>query len=183
MMTMYTDTFDHAPDQLPKSASAHFVITPHQSLSREGASQVAIVILVLAGVASLITVVNGLWPISLFVSIDSIAFVMSLLLFRKARAHRMEEIVIGQNSITVRRSGYRSPPTAETWPCFGMSVVELHDPDFGCRHLELRLRSQRLEIARDLSPVERKDFARALCEALREYPVFFRSETFGDVVY
>lgn len=182
MMTS-SGTFNPHLDLAQQPDGAHFVIRPNQSLSQSGARLLVLSIAFFAGVISLLTLMKGLWPVSAFVSIDAAGAILAMSLFRIAQRHRMEEILIGENTITVRCQGFRCPKSEETWPCYGMSIIAHHDPDYGMRRLELRLRGNRLEIARDLSPPERETFAGALTHELRKFNIPLKREVPQSLTY
>ena len=51
---------------------------------------------------------------------------------------------------------------------YGLDIEREDDPDYGCLRIALRQRDRRVEIARDLSPVEREQFYSWLINAMHE---------------
>lgn len=158
-------------------ARAFFVVVPNISLSDRAASVLYGGLLAVSALAQFPLLANGWWPISIFLVIDTMGLMLALYVFRLCQMHRREEISIEDGNVTIRRFAFRSVPVEARISCFGLAQIRCDDPDFGCRQLWLAKRGERIEVARDLSPVEREEFSLALSEALRCYGVPCRRET------
>lgn len=150
---------------------AHFIITPHQSLSDRGALAVYGCLAVFALTLQTVCLVHGLWPIALFIFLDTAGLIFAIHVFRRYQSQRCEEIIVGQQQVSVRRRFRQTVTFDQTFPRFGLRIESEAHEDFGCRHVHLRLRSAKVEIARDLSPSERAQFSAALQKALRPQPM------------
>jgi uncharacterized membrane protein len=158
-------------DAVRDDARAFFVIVPNISLSDRAASFLYGGLLAVSALAQFPILANGWWPISLFLLIDTMGLMLALHVFRLCQRHRREEICIEDGNVTIRRFTFRSEPVETRISCYGLAQIRCDDPDFGCRQIWLAKRGERIEVARDLSPVEREEFSLALSEALRGYGV------------
>jgi uncharacterized membrane protein len=153
-----------------------FVITPHMSMSDGMATAIYLAIFLAAAIVQLPFLQHGLWPVSIFSALDAAGLVVALHVFRICQRHRREEILLADGALLIRRHSFRSEVKEQKLECYGLSIERHDDPDFGCRRLLLVLRERRIEVARDLSPIERESFSRAFIEALRPLQIPIRTE-------
>jgi uncharacterized membrane protein len=162
------------------SARAHerasFVITPHQSFSDRAAFTLYGLLVGIAVVSQIPILALGWWPISVFCALDTFGLICAFHVHRVCQRRRSEEVVVESGFVRIRRVAFRRPVQEIKFDCYGLCLIRSDDPDFGCRHLYLSIRGRRTEIARDLSPEERKDFAEALWKALKPHSVTRRTE-------
>lgn len=145
-----------------------FVVTPQLNFS-DGTLWITYAGLGLGAVMiQAIALVNGLWPISLFVGLDACALIAGLHVYRLSREQRREEITVTPGEVVVRRFAFRRPVREVRVPLAEAGLTRCEDRDNGCRQLRLTSRQGEMEIGRDLSAQERAGFATALAQALRQ---------------
>lgn len=153
--------------QPPDPPIFHAHLTPHRSLSGEGFAVLAIVLVGFALAGSLLLVANGFWPAALFV-LGNLGFLLAALHLNRAERRRVEQVIVDRAGLAVRRFDRKQRLVSEErLPLYGLTLHHDHDPDFGLQGLKARVRQQHVELARDLHPSDRAEFAEALVEAMR----------------
>jgi uncharacterized membrane protein len=140
-------------------------ITPHDSLGRDGFALFVKIVLGVAAAVEAALLAHGSWVIGLFLAFDTGLLLVAFLVFRAETNH--ERIVIADGLVSVTRRD-RGRTRQRSLRVFGLALERDDDPDYGCQSLRLRLRAERIEVARDLSPDERARFCARLETALRE---------------
>jgi uncharacterized membrane protein len=163
-------------DRACAQENASFVITPNQSFSDRAAATLYGLLIGFAVVLQIPILALGWWPISAFCALDTLGLICAVHIYRLCQQQRSEEITVEDGFVRIRRAAFRSPIHEIKLSCYGLSLIRSDDPDFGCRNLFLNIRGKRTEIAQDLSPEEREDFAEILWDALRPYSVTRRTE-------
>jgi uncharacterized membrane protein len=143
------------------------VITPHRPLSLLHYLLLVTLTLTLTLAIQVPFVRAGAWPSALFGIAEAALLLTAVLLHRLGQA-REETIVVGAGNVQITRRRRGRIHDAWRFPVYGLQVVRVDDPDYGCLAVYVEARGRRHEVARDLSPDERPAFARALAEALGE---------------
>ncbi|MBT9289222.1 DUF2244 domain-containing protein [Prosthecodimorpha staleyi] len=141
------------------------VITPHRSLGERGFVLLLAAVALVSCAIQIAFVALGAWMAGAFVLFDAVFLAFAIYACR-ADMDRSERIAIRGATVVVARQGQRGSAGPEVWPAWGLAIECRDDPDYGCRNLFLLHRSRRDEIARDLSPAERRDFLAAFAAAL-----------------
>lgn len=154
-----------ARPEVPAAPAFDALITPHRSLSSRGLLALFAAILTVAIVVQIGLVYAGCWIGAAFVGVDAVLLLVALIACRTGGGS--ERVAVDEGVVRVERRGPRGAVfDRRDLPVFGL-VLERHlDPDYGERHLILRHRGTRHEIARDLAPAERTAFADAFTTAL-----------------
>lgn len=150
---------------VPEIAAFDAVITPHRSLSERGLVILLAVVALVSCAIQIAFVALGAWMAGAFVLFDAVFLAFAVSACRADMA-RSERIALRGAIVTIERQGHRGPASRTAWPAWGLSIECRDDPDYGCRSLVLHHRDRRDEIARDLSPAERRDFLAAFAAAL-----------------
>lgn len=153
---------------LPRTEAApSFVVTPQLNFS-DGTLWITYAGLGFgAAIIQAIALLNGLWPVALFVGLDACALIAGLHVYRLSRARRREEITVTTGEVVVRRFAFRKAVREVRVPLAEAGLTRCEDRDSGCRQLRLTSSHGDLEIGRDLSAKERAGFATALAQSLR----------------
>lgn len=137
-------------------------ITLNRSLSPQGFKVLFGFVVTVNVLFAIFLVVLGAWPAPMFLGLDVLLVWLAFRASFKA-AERAERVQVSAEEVTVqhdRRTVWRSP-TAFT----RVDVEEQGEDD---RRVRLRLSSRAFTVARSLSPHERRQFAAALQEAIKE---------------
>lgn len=157
----------HAPSPLRKPAPFHARITPNRSLT---GAQTLILIAAITTVSVALQaalIVVGAWPGAIFAAFDTLLVVGAIIVCQSSLL-RHEDVVITDACVEIRRSSRGARSLVAREPVFGLSVEACEDPDFGLLSLHLRNHRSRTEIARDLSPAERRGFLDAFLAAAQQ---------------
>lgn len=161
-----------------------FVVVPNQSLSDRGAFLLYGALSAAVAICQMPFLLKGYWLVTIFSAVDLVGVVLGIHVFRHCQKVRREEIIVEDGVINIRRSAFKKPTSELRFACYGLQLIRSDDPDIGCRHLSLSLRGEREEIARDLSPSERRCFAEALWQVLSCYSVTLHTEiSFGWALF
>lgn len=160
---------------MPPQARFHARITPNRAISERGLRLIAAIVGTVSVVVVAVALHFGLWPVAFFFSADSMFLVFALFAARNA-LDRYEDVVVAEGVVRVVRKSARGASEECSMPLFAIAVATERDPDFGCLSVRLVSGGTAIEIARDLSPVEREDFRGALIAALSEAGVRARIE-------
>lgn len=114
---------------------------------------------------SLFLALKGLWPVTPFLGGDIALLAAAFWAVRRRRA-AYEDVMVGADSILIRRCDGRRRVTEETMPTTWTHLERDEDDDFGCLALRLRRRRQAVTVGGLLSPDDRRSFAELLGEAL-----------------
>lgn len=141
------------------------MIRPHRSLGRDGFRVMMIVCGLVALAACIRVIALGFWPVSGFIVVDLVGlYVAFRVSYRRARS--FEEVVLTRIELMIRRVTHKG----EAWEWrLNPLWTKLHresDEEYGLQRIALESRGQRIVIARELSPVERENFADAFGIAL-----------------
>ncbi len=152
------------PSSPPTPEPFHVRITPNRSLT--GVQTLALIAAISATsvILQAALILNGAWPCAIFAALDTLLAVAAIIIFQ-SRLQRHEDVVIADACVEVRRWSRGSHSLVAREPVFGLSVDACEDPDFGLLSLHLRNHGGRIEVARDLSPAERRDFLDAFLAA------------------
>lgn len=140
-------------------------IRPHRSLGRDGFRVMMIVCGLVALAACIRVITLGFWPVSGFIVVDLVGLYLAFRVSYR-RAKSFEEVVLTRIELMIRRVTHKGQ--ASEWRLNPL-WTRLHretDEEYGLQRIAVESRGQRIVIARDLSPVEREDFAEALGSAL-----------------
>jgi uncharacterized membrane protein len=155
-----------AATAVPLAPPLHFnaLLTPHRSLSRKGFFIVIGVVAAVNFTAGAFFMAKGAWPVFGFCGLEVLlvwwAFRAN---YRAARAH--ETVQLAQNELRVRRVDAKGRARVFSFQPYWVRLSLKENPD-ASTHLHLVSHGRSLEVASCLSPAERRDFARALVEAL-----------------
>lgn len=155
-----------SPDD-PAAVLFRAVLYPHRSLSPAGFRRIMWAVGGLSLGTGLIFYLNGAWPIIGFMGIDvALLYWAFKASYRSARAHEMVELT--DRALTVERvdpANRRQRWTLQpTW-----LRVNLDEPQRPGSQITLSSHGRHLVVGSFLSPEERKDFARALRDALERW--------------
>lgn len=114
---------------------------------------------------SLFLALKGLWPVTPFLGGDILLLAAAFWAVRRRR-RAYEEVLVGADSILIRRCDGRRRVVEETLPTIWTRLERDEDEDFGCLALRLRRRRRAVAVADLLSPDDRRSFAELLSEAL-----------------
>ncbi len=163
-------------EDLAAEPGFHAVITPGQSLDRQAHRWLCTAIVGISGVFHAVYIALGLWIIAAILSLTTAALLTLLFVFQGG-LRRQEHIDIENGEVVVTRYRRDMLVSTTTWPQGTIEIECERDPDHGLRRIRLLQRGRTLEIARDLSPVERADFLEALKQAMRLQGVPLRVRT------
>lgn len=139
-------------------------VTPHDSLGVDGfAIFVKAILAALLGIEALL-ILRGSWVVALYAALDAGLLLLAFKHFRSRPSRERVKIGAGVVEVVRHSAGGMSHRRLRV---FGLELERDDDPDYGCLSLRLRLRSERVEVARDLSPDERDRFCGLLEAALR----------------
>lgn len=140
-------------------------IRPHRSLGPDAFRVLMIVLTVIVVFASIRVIELGFWPVSGFLGLDLVGlFVAFQVSYRRGRS--FEEVVLTPIELSLRKVTHRGD--ASEWHLNPL-WTKLHretDEDYGLQRLAVLSRGERIDIARELSPPEREQFADAFGGAL-----------------
>lgn len=149
----------------PDRAVFAATIRPHRSLGPHGFRIVMAICAVIAAAAAVRFAVMGFWPVGGFLALDLVAlYVAFRVSYRRAGA--FEQVLLTPLELMIRRVTHRGD--AREWRLNPL-WTRLHreeDEEFGLQRLALHSRGERVEVARELSPGERADFADQFGRAL-----------------
>jgi uncharacterized membrane protein len=153
------------PDEAAERPVFAAMITPHRSLGSEGHRIVLTLCCAATLVSSVPFMVMGAWPVAGFFGLDLLAlFIAFRANFRSARG--FEEVILTPLELLLRRVSPRGEQAERRFNPLWIRLARETDEDFGLQALAVVSRSERIVIARELSPPERETFADALGEAL-----------------
>lgn len=141
------------------------VIAPHRSLSRTGFVLVMGLAAGLAGLAGLLFLLMGAWPVVGFLALD-VALIWWAFRANDRAARAREFVEVRASELVVRRVSARGAATEWRFNPAWARLLVSRDEDAAVRRLDLSSRGRRVEIAGWLSPPEKADFAMALSRAL-----------------
>ncbi|MEX0838250.1 MAG: DUF2244 domain-containing protein [Parvibaculum sp.] len=140
------------------------LLTPHRSLSRKGFVVVMGLVAAVNFTAGALFMAKGAWPVFGFCGLEVMlvwwAFRTN---YRAARAH--ETVQLSDEELRVRRVDAKGRARIFSFQPYWVRLLLKENPD-ASTHLHLVSHGRSLEVASCLSPAERRDFARALEEAL-----------------
>jgi uncharacterized membrane protein len=143
-------------------------ITPHRSLSDFGFFAVVGSVLGIAAAIQIYFFFVGVWFAGV-VALFNALFLSAAFIACRADRNRSETISYESGTIDiVRRNGNGAEVYHLRIPIFGVELVRTIDPDYGMRKLELCQSGKLVEVASDLSPIEREAFLRAFAHSLAE---------------
>lgn len=149
------------------AAAFEAVLSPNQSLSRNGFIGVMLAVSSVSGAMAAGFWLAGAWPVAGFLGLDVLLVYAAFRACRRA-GRRRELIRLDRNGLHVRR--VEPGGDASDWRFEPYWVrVHMDDPPRRDSHLTLAERGRRLVIGLFLTPEERLDLARALEAALRRY--------------
>ncbi|MDX5367343.1 MAG: DUF2244 domain-containing protein [Alphaproteobacteria bacterium] len=151
-------------EPLPPPLHFDAVILPHRSLSMRG---FAILIGVVAAVnftAGAYFMARGAWPVLGFCGLEVLAVWWAFRAnYRAARAH--ETVQLSDDELLIRRVDAKGRAEAVSLKPYWVRLALSKLPDESTR-LHVVSHGREVELASQLSPAERADFARALAAAL-----------------
>jgi uncharacterized membrane protein len=165
-MTMYSSATGHClSDAEPPIFSAH--LRPHRSVSPSTTRRLILTMAAICIVTSALLIWAGFWPAIPFLMFNVIALAVALHFCCRNR-RSAEFILVDRSGVWIRRLDRHQRVVADhRIPLFGLTLERDTDVDFGLRELRLSLRGQAVEIARDLAPCQRAEFADAFERAMR----------------
>jgi uncharacterized membrane protein len=141
------------------------VIHPYRSLGPVGFRLLLGALIFANAVVAIFTLSYGAWPIAGFLGLDVLAvYVAFRLSYAQARA--FERVVINGDALIVERVDRKGRKREWRFPSYWASVWFEGDEDEG--RVTVRSHGRSLEVGAYLAPFERKSFADALRQALRE---------------
>lgn len=176
MSALEAHAFAHAQSESDRRADFRAIITPNSSLDSRSHAFLLAFIHSLSAAFHIVYIALGLYVVAAVLTGVTAALVGMLMLFRSGQ-RRQEIVTVADGQIQVTRVR-RDVTVART--NFSQIAVRIEcdrDPDYGLRHVRLRQRDVVLEIARDLSPVERVEFLEAFRRALVGQGAHVRIET------
>lgn len=144
----------------------HFdaVVSPHRSLGRKGFIVLMSVLIAVNFTAGMIFLLKGAWPIFGFCGLDvALVYWAFKANYRAARAH--ETVQLSDDELLIRRVDQRGNARSFSFQPYWVRLELVENPD-DSTNLYLRSHGKSLELARMLSPPERREFAQALQKAL-----------------
>ncbi len=142
------------------------VIHPYRSLSPMGFGILLAVVTAINVAIAVAMLLKGAWPIAGFMGLDVLAVYVA---FRSsyAQARAFERVTIDGDALTVERVDAKGRRRAWAFPSYWVSVFfDEGDDESGI--VTLRSHGRSLEVGAYLAPFERKPFAEALRQALRD---------------
>jgi uncharacterized membrane protein len=149
-------------------------IPPYRSLSRRGITIVVSVLAVLSLAVTTVAWLIGAWPVAGFSGLE-IGAVLVMLRWNARGAESLEILVLTEDSLSIHRADRRGRPSRITLPSAWLNAV-LEEPPGQVPSLLLVNRRSRVEVAKGLGEVEKRDLAAALKAALHR----LRSPTFDN---
>lgn len=154
-----------APDADPTVFAAR--ITPHRSLGPDGFRILMAICTVVTVAAAIRMAAMGFWPVSGFFCLDLLAlFVAFKVSYRRGAA--IEEVVLTRAELLLREVCHRGHARERRFNPLWIRIDATRDDEYGMQRLVLVSRSERIVIARELSPDEREHFAAELGRALAQ---------------
>jgi uncharacterized membrane protein len=143
------------------------VIRPHRSLGESGVRLVLTLCCVAMVAASVPFVVLGFWPVAGFFGLDLLALAIAFRINMR-RGQAFEEVVLTPIALMLRKVTHRGAERRWSLNPLWTRIDREEDEEFGLQRLALVSRGERIDIARELSPPERADFADAFGRALAD---------------
>jgi uncharacterized membrane protein len=141
------------------------VITPHRSLSSRGVIALVGAVTLFDTLLAVLFVMMGAGPIPIFLGIGLLGVIAALYLNNRA-AEQRERIMVTMAEVRVVKEARGAAQTVWISPT-ALTRISLVDEDDDNCALRLHLSNRALSVAEALSRRERRDFARALENALR----------------
>lgn len=164
-MSFLSHSSENPPEDAAQSDAFRAVITPHRALSIGQYLVLASLTLMLTLIIQVPLVRVGAWPSAIFGGGEALLLLVAVLLHRRSQ-QRTEVITVSTGSLHILRRCRGRVIDARRFSVFGLRVVRIDDPEYGCQSVAVELRGRRTEIARDLSPGERAGFAEAVANAI-----------------
>ncbi len=143
------------------------VIRPHRSLSPQGFRILMMLVCAVSIVASLPFVIMGFWPLAGFFGLDFLGLYIAFRVsYRQGQAFELLELT--PIRLLFRKVTARGETQEWHFNPLWTRLDRETDDEFGLQKLELTSRSERVVIARDLSPPERETLAEAFGRALSD---------------
>jgi uncharacterized membrane protein len=158
-------TYQPFSGALPQEAPFHVRITPSVSLSSGGWLILAGGMLLVSLTLQICCLACGAWPGALFVALDTAGLLFAVHWHRRSQ-ERYEDVLIDDGFIRIRSFKRGRLIDEVALSQFGLAIECWEDDEFGFRQVILLGRPKQVEIARDLSSVERSAFLDAFLEAL-----------------
>ena len=140
------------------------LLHPHRSLEPKG----FLILMLAIGGASFVTgmvfLIMGAWPVTGFFGLDVLLIYIAFKLnYRAARAYELVEVT--SNALRLKQVSASGETRAFEFNPYWVRLLLTERPDGGT-HLKIASHGRELEFARLLNDDERRDFARALKDAL-----------------
>ena len=143
------------------------IIHPHRSLSR-GGTRLVITLVAVAGVVSSIPfMIVGAWPVAGYFGLDLLLLYVAFRVNRQ-RAASVEEVQLTYVDLFLRKVSHRGAQREWHFNPAWVRIERQEDEDFGLQRLEIVSGGTSIDVAGQLSPSERADFARAFEAGLIE---------------
>lgn len=155
--------------QLAGGAVFHAIITPSLSLGRRGFLVLMAVVAAISFGTGILFANIGAWPVTGFMGLDAVALWAAFRIVQR-RARAFEEVLLTQEELLVRdvaaSGAAREHRFNPYWVRIEAATHRLADE--GLESVRLVSHGHALPIASALSPLERRDFARALENGIRQ---------------
>lgn len=143
------------------------VIRPHRSLSPQGFRIVMTLVCLTSLVASIPFVIMGFWPVAGFFGLDFLGLYIAFRVsYRQGQAFELLELTPVR--LLFRKVSERGDEREWQFNPLWTRLDREVDDEYGVQKLALASRSERVVIARDLSPAERETLADAFTRALSD---------------
>lgn len=155
----------NAPDRDPPIFSA--VLTPYRALGGRGFLVLLTGVGVASGIAGLVCLAVGAWPVTGFCGLDILlVYIAFRLNYRAGRAY--EEVSVTASELLVRTVDHRGRAAEWSANPLWVRLDRESDDEYGVRGLFLVARGHRRAVGAFLAPDEKASFANALAAALGE---------------
>ena len=145
-----------------------FELRPNRSLTSRGKKAFYGGMVAAGGLTACFTAKAGLWPISLFIGLATAAAMAGMALSSRS-GREYERILLKEDNVEIRhyQPGFRQE-AVYTLPIYMLQVNAVCDHNDECQQIILRAQGKAVQIGDFLPPQERKEFAQALKQALRD---------------
>lgn len=142
-------------------------IRPHRSLSREGARLVVTLVAAAGVISSIPFMIAGAWPVAGYFGLDVLLLYVAFRVNHK-RAADFEEVQLTYVDLSLRKISHRGASREWRFNPAWVKIERQEDEDFGLQRLAIVSGATSIDVADQLSPQERAEFARAFEAGLIE---------------
>lgn len=152
-----------AADKTVFAATIH----PHRSLSREGTRLVVTLVAIAGVISSIPFMIVGAWPVAGYFGLDVLLLYVAFHVNHK-RAADFEEVQLTYVDLSLRKISHQGARREWRFNPAWVKIERQEDEDFGLQRLAIVSGTTSIDVAAQLSPQERAEFARAFEAGLIE---------------